>query len=159
MQGENGKGKTSLLKALSGVLPLTCGKLTHQVPFWYKGHGLACDPHLLVKECLIQEARRLNAMKNLEEVTKNLELYDLLDKRLSTLSQGQKQRFSFFRLFLQKRLLWILDEPFSFLDETWQETFKKYLKEHLQNEGSVVMALHPKSTAPLEGVTTYVKLT
>jgi len=58
------------------------------------------------------------------------------------LSQGQKRRVSLARLWLSQRPLWILDEPFTALDDSATDLLLQQLRSHLNKGGIVIAATH-----------------
>lgn len=58
------------------------------------------------------------------------------------LSQGQKRRVALARLWLSRRPLWILDEPFAALDEGGITLLTQRFKRHLDEGGMAVVATH-----------------
>jgi heme exporter protein A len=58
------------------------------------------------------------------------------------LSQGQKRRVALSRLVLDRRPLWLLDEPFTALDAAAVEVLAVLIGAHLQDGGLAVLATH-----------------
>ena len=58
------------------------------------------------------------------------------------LSQGQKRRVALARLCYERRILWILDEPFVALDATAIALVSRLISTHLQRGGLVVLTTH-----------------
>jgi heme exporter protein A len=156
--GENGSGKTSLLRMLCGLLPAEQGRI-----LWYGEDIRACKERFLASLIYIGH---LNSLKEdltpVENVTISARLageeisegkiYEALEAvgltravhRLPTrvLSQGQKRRVSLARLWLSPRPLWILDEPFAALDASATGLLMHRLQLHLDNGGIVIAATH-----------------
>jgi heme exporter protein A len=156
--GENGSGKTSLLRMLCGLLPAEEGRI-----LWHGEDVRACREHYLASLIYIGH---LNSLKDdlspVENVTisarlageeisegKTCEALESIGlapaiHRLPTrvLSQGQKRRVSLARLWLSHRSLWILDEPFTALDASATDLLMQQLRSHLNNGGIVIAATH-----------------
>mgnify|MGYP001583849384 CR=1 FL=1 len=156
--GENGSGKTSLLRILCGLLPAEEGRI-----LWHGEDIRACKERYLASLIYIGH---LNSLKEdltpVENVTISARLageeisegkiYEALEAvgltravhRLPTrvLSQGQKRRVSLARLWLSPRPLWILDEPFAALDASATGLLMQRLRLHLDNGGIVIAATH-----------------
>jgi heme exporter protein A len=64
------------------------------------------------------------------------------------LSAGQKRRTALARLHLEKRPLWLLDEPFNALDVDGQALLANMIETHRASGGAVITALH--GTAPVQ---------
>ena len=65
-----------------------------------------------------------------------------LTRRLSELSDGQKQQVMVARAMLQSQSWIVLDEPTAFLDVKGQADLWDMLTQHLEHGGSVLMATH-----------------
>lgn len=156
--GENGSGKTSLLRMLCGLLPAEQGRI-----LWGGEDIRKCREHYLANLIYIGH---LNGLKDdltpVENVTistrlageeisegtigEALEAVGLARPihRLPTrvLSQGQKRRVSLARLWLSQRPLWILDEPFAALDASATSLLVQQIRSHLNKGGFVIAATH-----------------
>lgn len=156
--GENGSGKTSLLRMLCGLLPAEEGRI-----LWHDEDIRACKERYLASLIYIGH---LNSLKDdltpVENVTISARLageeisagttgealeamglarpLHLLPTKV--LSQGQKRRVSLARLWLSQRPLWILDEPFAALDASATGLLVQQVKSHLNRGGVVIAATH-----------------
>lgn len=156
--GANGSGKSSLLRILSGLILPNAGEVcwqqqsimempTYKNDMAYLGHKSGIKLGLTVLENL----HLFNAMQstvvqmNLHDQLEQLDLDGLEHRITQTLSAGQKQRVALARLFLSNAKLWILDEPFTALDATTIELLELKLKQHINNDGMVVLASHQVS--------------
>ncbi len=82
----------------------------------------------------------------------NVEIFDhliqhfdaepLLDKPVSTLSSGELQLLMIFICFLSEKELWLLDEPFQFLDPIRKGRMKTYLSAHLSEDKTLILITH-----------------
>ena len=168
VMGENGSGKTSLLRMLSSLLSpnggailwegkdirqlkeLYCAQLT------YIGHlnGIKEDltpiENLKVAACLTgDESSGAIVQKALEAVGLRQSAHRLPTR---VLSQGQKRRVALARLWLSTRPLWLLDEPFTSLDAAATRYLTQRLQSHLSNGGMVVVATHQEVALPTDSV-------
>lgn len=155
--GENGSGKSSLLRLLCGLLMpesgeiFWCGKPIKQNPenfrseLSYIGHlnGLKDDltalENLKINERLtdiyVDDKSALNALAAIGvERCANLPV--------RSLSQGQKRRVALAKLWLSKSQLWILDEPFAALDAASSEVLASRLSAHTVNGGMIIITMH-----------------
>jgi heme exporter protein A len=156
--GENGSGKTSLLRMLCGLLPAEEGRILWQgvdvracrehylASLIYIGHLNSLKDDLTPVENVMISARLAGEEISEGKTREALEAIGLARalQRLSTrvLSQGQKRRVSLARLWLSDRSLWILDEPFAALDASATGLLTQQLRSHLNNGGIVIAATH-----------------
>ena len=156
--GENGSGKTSLLRMLCGLLPAEQGRILWQgeevrackerylASLIYIGHLNSLKDDLTPVENVTISARLAGEEISEGKTCEALEAVGLAQAiyRLPTrvLSQGQKRRVSLARLWLSQRSLWILDEPFAALDVSATGLLMQQLRSHLNNGGIVIAATH-----------------
>lgn len=154
--GPNGGGKSTLIKALAGLLRPDEGRIEHQ----FDRHEIGYIPQLaeversvpatvlqlvsmgLWRQCgrfgHIHSAARQQAIESLWQVG----LRGMEQRLVSELSAGQLQRALFARLILQDPSLILLDEPFSALDEsTMRHLFSLLHQWHAQGK-TIICVLH-----------------
>jgi len=66
----------------------------------------------------------------------------LIIKPVNTLSSGELQLLMIFICFLSEKELWLLDEPFQFLDCDRKEQLAKYLSTHISREVTLILITH-----------------
>jgi heme exporter protein A len=157
VRGENGAGKTSLLRLLCGLtLPAAGevrwnGKNIRQLKeeftknLMYLGHRAGIKAELTALENL-----RFNAVLHGYELSENAALDALKqvglrgreDLPAKVLSQGQQRRVALARLLISPAKLWILDEPYTALDVKAVQWVSDRLDEHLERDGMVVLTTH-----------------
>jgi urea transport system ATP-binding protein len=127
VMGRNGVGKTTLLKAIVGLLPLRAGAIDFQgqdlgrrLPYerarlgiGYVPQGRGIFPFLSVRENLALGARRKNPAPEPLEYVLSLfpALAGLLGRRGGDLSGGQQQQLAIARALIANPSLLLLDEP------------------------------------------------
>jgi heme exporter protein A len=149
--GRNGAGKSSLLRAIAGLVRLSEGRLALEggdpetaigEQAHYLGHLDALKPSLTVTENLEFWAAFLGAGGDIASALDAVELSPLADLPAAYLSAGQRRRLSIARLVAVKRPLWLLDEPTSALDAASQDRLSALMRSHLAGGGMIVAAAH-----------------
>jgi len=152
--GPNGAGKSSLLRALSGFLPVQAGgfaleggdpERTLGEQAHYLGHADALKSALTANENLAFWAGALGGEPSREASRAALArvgLAHVIDFPARALSAGQKRRVALARLLVADRPLWLLDEPTTALDAAAQVAFTAIMQSYLDGGGIVVAATH-----------------
>ena len=83
----------------------------------------------------------------IDDALRRTELIDLQDRPYPKLSGGEQQRVQLARAFAQSTIGLLLDEPISSLDLRQQWHFLELVREHAQQGGAVLMAVHDLSLA------------
>lgn len=156
VEGENGAGKTSLLRLLCGLSrpasgevrwrgrPISAQRSDYARDMAWLGHHHGVKPELKTFENLAfaaslrGEARRAGVDEALETVG----LGEQAEVAGRALSAGQKQRLALARLLLSRARLWILDEPFTALDTAGGELVRTLIEKHLAEGGLAVLTSH-----------------
>ena len=151
--GSNGAGKTTLLKILAGLTKLSEGEMEIKrgARVGYFAHASFVYPGLTAAENLKFWARAYGAdLGGVEPALQKVGLAARADDPARSFSRGMLQRLNFARLLLQKPDLWLLDEPFSGLDEESQSFMRRELK-NIKGEGAcvVVVSHDPRADLPL----------
>jgi heme exporter protein A len=152
LTGANGVGKTTLMRAVAGFLPLHEGRIRLEgadddSPIGdfchYVGHLNGVKRSLTVMDTLRFFAAFLGGDASLaEDAAGLLGLGALGDVPAGYLSAGQKRRLALGRLVCAKRPLWLLDEPTVSLDVRSQELLAQIVNAHLAAGGIVLAATH-----------------
>ena len=141
VKGENGAGKTTLLKLLSGLLHPLSGEITYKGKLCYVGHQNGVNTRLTPSEHLRFDLGVVDDVL-LDDMLSCLALSDVHDKPCGLLSAGQKRRVGLLRLLAETAELWLLDEPLVGLDEAGMQVFSDLIKQHLKQNGSIVLTSH-----------------
>ena len=166
LTGRNGAGKTSLLRAVAGLLRPAEGAIAfdgqageleaeaaraealHMV-----GHqdGLK-STRSAWEELLFQTLWTGGTEASAREAVVRLDLDRLLDLEIRRLSAGQRRRVALARLLASPRSLWLLDEPMAPLDAGHREGFGVLMAEHLAGGGMILAAVHDPLPIPARSV-------
>jgi heme exporter protein A len=141
--GENGSGKTSLLKILAGLKSATEGSVQWQVPFTYIGFQEVLKEHLTVKENVAWIASLFSLDTTLIDAA--LEAFDLsplAEAKANTLSAGERRKLFLSRLYWNQDPVWLLDEPFVALDQKAQEKLQQLFIKKIATAGSIIFTSH-----------------
>jgi len=134
--GSNGSGKTTLLDILAKLTPPSCGTLTSTESLGLLSHGNGFCEELSIKDHLALYNMKCDAFIK----------YGFNVKRpLRFFSRGQKRFIALLILFLQKKSLWLLDEPFSNLDAQTIKKCTPYIEQHIANNGALIFTANTKS--------------
>jgi heme exporter protein A len=158
LTGRNGAGKTSLLRAVAGLVGTEAGGIAfgqadpaearagglHLV-----GHQDGLKPARAVREELEFWCRWVGGTPaSTQAAAQALDLNPLLDLEVRQLSAGQRRRLALAKLIAAPRPLWLLDEPLSPLDTEWRTRFGRMMAEHLAGGGLILAAVHDPLPIP-----------
>jgi heme exporter protein A len=157
IKGENGSGKSSLLKIMAGLAHPEEGYFTwlnkstreHSDSFYsdllFIGHKSGINQHLSAEQNLAWYAAISESLLNETEqkdILKKIGLFGFEDIPAGKLSAGQQRRIALCRLLIEKKKLWILDEPLASLDQQGIKLFEALLQNHLLHGGSAIFTSH-----------------
>ena len=159
--GENGAGKSTTIKMLTGLLTPTSGKIVVNgiIPYEKRiennksiGAVFGQKTQLWWDLPVIESFRLIKQMyklpdgeyrKNLKKFTQILELEELLDKQVKNLSLGQKMRCEIAATFLHNPKIVYLDEPTIGLDVLVKENIRKFIKDiNREKKTTVILTTH-----------------
>jgi len=154
IMGENGAGKSTLLKICTGILPFDCGEalidgfsivkdsVQAREKIGYLPEMPEMYERLTGREFLfyIASLRKIqNAEKIIDEITKNIDIYDFLDYEIGTYSKGMKQKISITSAIMHNPPNLLLDEPVYGLDPLTSKKIQEFIK---QQKGTTIIATH-----------------
>lgn len=159
--GENGAGKSTTIKMLTGILTPTSGEVIVNGLVPYKsriennkniGAVFGQKTQLWWDLPVIESFRLIKKMykipegeyrKNLKKFTELLDLEDLLEKQVKNLSLGQKMRCEIAATFLHNPKIVYLDEPTIGLDVLVKENIRRFIKNiNKEKNTTVILTTH-----------------
>ena len=142
--GQNGQGKTTLAKILVGEL-ISQGqvKLGHNVQLGYfaQDQSQQLDGQLTVLETAQQAATEENRKSVRDVLGAFLFRGEDVDKKVSVLSGGERNRLALCKLLLQPFNVLVMDEPTNHLDLQSKSVLKEALKKF---EGTLILVSHDR---------------
>lgn len=145
--GENGKGKSTLLKTLVGILPPLGGEfaLGTNVEWGYFDQQKAvvndADPEQTVLDNFWQEYPDMLREQVRSALGSFLFSQEEVEKKMGQLSGGEKVRLALCKMFQTKPNLLILDEPTNHMDIAGKEALEKMLVSY---GGTVLFVSHDR---------------
>lgn len=159
IKGANGVGKTTLLKALLKLVPITSGSVSvggvdlasskAKNVFGYVNQERSQSQFSILASEVVeigltgQSYSREEALHRVEIAMKRTGCWHLANRSFYELSGGEKQRISMARCFCQQAQILLLDEPTSFLDQSSKNDLFNLLIGLSENEApTIVMVSH-----------------
>jgi branched-chain amino acid transport system ATP-binding protein len=163
--GANGSGKTTFLKGIAGLLPLTRGRVV------YRGEDLSKLPaheraargiryvsdrariavRMTVRENLDAGAWLLPPARRETARARVLSLFPVLGEKArepaGVLSGGERQMLILGRALIGEPALLLMDEPFLGLSREVRDRFVAVLEQTLKGRATILMAEHDAETA------------
>ena len=157
IRGKNGSGKTTFLKVILNILISKTGEV-----FW-EGKNINKNIFNFYNQITFisdhnTSSRKLTVIDNInfwkglssskisdEDIFLLLETFNLkkyINTEIMYLSAGEIKKLELLRLILEKRKLWILDEPYNHLDNLSIEILNQTFVDHTNNNGIVLFASH-----------------
>ncbi|MBT8062261.1 MAG: heme ABC exporter ATP-binding protein CcmA [Xanthomonadales bacterium] len=144
LTGDNGSGKTTLLRLLAGLLRPSAGSVDLRTrSCMYVGHLLGVKDDLDVIENIEFMGRLFGGAETpLGTILDRSGLRQVASQLARTLSAGQRKRCALSRLLVRRSDLWLLDEPYSNLDQEGIQLMDNMLHTHIEHGGACVLATH-----------------
>ena len=166
VMGESGCGKSTLLKAIYGLLDVHNGSLFwndveilgpehHLVPgmefFKYVAQDFDLMPFTSVTENIKKFLSRFypeEAQRRTEELLEVIEMSAFANEKVKNLSGGQQQRVAIARALAKEPELFLLDEPFSQIDNFKKNSLRRKLFRYLKEKNiACIVATHDGNDA------------
>ncbi len=155
--GLNGAGKTSFVKLLLDLMNKDSGEVkingmdsslpqsrnnTVFLPEKFTFHLFYTPETVLEFFAQMREVPVIEIKDKVQNALKALNIFDIKDRTLKTLSKGQMQRVGLASMLLNQNNLLILDEPFSGLDPIGMKDLKKLIKDEKEKGTSIFLNSH-----------------
>lgn len=154
--GKNGSGKTMLLKAMSGFLRPSNGKVIVNDQELYLKEEFPKDMGVMIGNCeYIKDMTGKDNLKYLASLLKKIDddrinevidivnLTDEKDKLVKKYSLGMKQKLGIAQAIMEYPKILLLDEPFNGIDNESVSKIKKYLCS-IKKDTIIIIATHYK---------------
>jgi heme exporter protein A len=148
--GPNGAGKTTLLKVLAGLIQPRAGRAQIEggrgAVGWI-GHQPQLYGHLTVRENLrfwgsLYDLPQAEQWRRETDLLVRLDLNEHAERPVRALSRGLVQRVAIARALIHDPRVLLLDEPFTGLDRTAAEEFRRLLAEQAAGGRVTVLVTH-----------------
>ncbi|OJG96421.1 hypothetical protein RV18_GL002517 [Enterococcus termitis] len=155
--GENGSGKTMLLRAMSGLIRIQEGSITYNDKILGKDFDFLPRLGLIIEHegleptlsafdnlKLLSEINKVASEKDIDDALTKVGL-DPKDRRpVKKYSLGMKQKLIIAQAIFENPNVLLLDEPTNGLDDEAISSFYKLIKEFKSNGKIIVIASHNK---------------
>ncbi len=180
--GQNGIGKSTLLKLLSNELIINFGRFGEETPEWKEiiEHFKGSELHQYFIELKEDKAKIVHKPQNitvipkfvsgkvfdllnkndmgeqLDQISKELNLTEILDREISVLSGGELQRVAIAAAYLKDGDIYLFDEPSSYLDVSERINMAKLIRTLSDKNKTIIVVEH--DLAILDYLSDYVSI-
>ena len=149
IRGQNGSGKTSLIRTICGLTQADKGKVlwnealideslfNYYEQLSYLGHKNGLIPELTLDENLDYGIGQIDKDVQ-DQVINGFRLGDLRDSLIQNLSNGESRKTALSRVVSSKNPLWVLDEPYANLDSDSISYLNNCIGDHINTGGIVI---------------------
>ena len=157
IKGNNGSGKTTFLQSLLNILEPEIGEI-----FWegkninkgifnfYKETTFIMDQSSATKYLTVLD--NINFWKGLSSSTisndkillllESFNLKQYKNTKVMHLSSGEIKKLELLRLIFEQKMFWVLDEPYTHLDDTSTQILNQTFQDHVINNGIIIFTSH-----------------
>lgn len=157
--GPNGAGKTTCIRVLCGLTPITKGEaqvlginvgkrpvqvrdniaIMSEETRFYEEMSPRKYLNMFGKIMLLPRSDRLAALNKAADLA---DLRGFIDRKIATLSQGQRQRVSLARVLMADAPLIFLDEPFEGIDIIHRRKLREFFKNYVKQGNTIFFTSH-----------------
>lgn len=157
LYGQNGSGKTMLLRAISGLIRIDSGSIfidgekLHDTISFPPNTGIVIENMELLPECSAK--KNLEVLSGIKKVANENDIRRALsrvglepdsDKKVRKFSLGMKQRLNIAQAIFENQETILLDEPTNALDEDGVRLIYDIIREEKQRGATIIVATHHK---------------
>ncbi len=157
LKGNNGSGKTSLLKTILFLLEPSSGSIywkgkniQKSIYDFYNNLTFIGDKTSSIRQLTVEENIKIwkkiflsnVSYEEINSILEVLKLHSLTNQKVRTLSLGQVKKLELLRLIIENKKYWILDEPLSNLDSETIDIIAQSFEDHCKNNGSILFSTH-----------------
>jgi len=142
LRGPNGAGKTTLLKIIAGVLRPTSGQIISSCCSLFLGDQFFYEKMSLRENLTYYKDLQNSDQKIFDHLVAHFELASFWERPYEKLSRGEKARGALVRAFILEAESYLLDEPFSNLDEVGRDKLKQVISEFKARKKSLIIVSH-----------------
>ncbi|MCL4518503.1 MAG: ATP-binding cassette domain-containing protein, partial [Thaumarchaeota archaeon] len=139
--GANALGKTTFLKILSGLEPLTSGQVNSLSKVAYKPQYLSADTDTDVLSYLRSINKSVDTGLFQSQLILPLNLNKLFEKQLRNLSGGELQKVAIVATLLQDAQILAFDEPSAFIDVEDRIVLAKAIQRFVRSMGKTALVI------------------
>ncbi|MBA7640975.1 Vitamin B12 import ATP-binding protein BtuD [subsurface metagenome] len=166
--GQNGIGKSTMLKILSNEIKLNLGKFGDNIPDWkqiidhfkgselhqyfidlkenklnivYKPQNITVIPKYVTGR-VVDLLNKGDDIEKLDQITEKLNLTEILERDISVLSGGELQRVAIAAAFLKDADVYLFDEPSSYLDVSERINTAKLIRTLPAENKTIIVVEH-----------------
>lgn len=154
--GRNGSGKSVLFKLIVGLFLPTSGTIKYENVNIYKDvRALIEKPNFIDELSGLDNLKLLASIQNrisnkdIEDIMKQLNIYNDKDKKYSKYSLGMKQKLGIAQVFMENPKYMILDEPFAGLDDESVKKLRTMLINYKKQGVTILLSSHIKEDIDL----------
>jgi len=143
--GTSGAGKSTVLRAVAGLIRPSSGRIAVGDDVWFDAHtwrrpeerpvGMMFQHYALFPHLSVRQNVMFGARTAIETLLERFGLERLADARPASLSGGEQQRVALARALARRPRLLLLDEPLAALDAHTRSTVRSELREVLRASG------------------------
>ena len=149
IRGQNGSGKTSLIRTICGLTQADKGKVlwneasidkslfNYYEQLSYLGHKNGLISELTLDENLNYGLDQI-VKDGQDQVINGFRLTDLRDSLIQNLSNGESRKTALTRVVSSKKPMWVLDEPYANLDSNSISYLNNCIGDHIKTGGIVI---------------------